>query len=77
MGKEKRITRSKTIKLVQQAYTDVTRVSLQTAERVLRQQFGFGDVRLQRFRNSYMELFEQESIKYLEEVKEDLRRRQI
>lgn len=75
MGKDKRITLNQAVKLTHDAYDDLEVIAVQTAERALREEFGFGAVRLERFKAKYLELFSEEASKYAEEVRRNLRRK--
>jgi proline dehydrogenase len=73
--KDKRITLNQAMTQVNEAYDHLEVIAVATAERALREQFGFGDVRLERFKAAYLELFGEEAAKYAEETRKKMRRR--
>lgn len=75
MSKDKRMTLNQFMQALHSAYDDLEVIAVNTAERTLRETFGFGDVRLQRFREKYLEIFGEEAAKYAEETRRKLRRR--
>lgn len=75
MSKDKRMTLNQFIQALHNAYDDLEVIAVNTAERALREAFGFGDIRLERFRKKYLELFGEEAAKHAEEVRRKMRRR--
>lgn len=72
---DKRITVNQCMQQVNEAYDNLEVIAIATAERALKEQFGFGDVRLERFRKAYLETFGEEAAKYATEVRDQLKRR--
>lgn len=70
----KRFTINQTIQQVHEAYDHLEVIAIRTAERALREQFGFGDVRLKRFKDAYLMAFGEEAANYAEEVRNKMRR---
>lgn len=70
-----RITLRQHIKQVHEAYDHLEQIALSTAERALREAFGFGDVRLKRFREKYLWYFGEEAAKYAEAERAKMLRR--
>ena len=71
---DKRITISQHIDELHKSYDDLELMAIRTAERTLRETFGFGDVRMERFREAYLMNYGEEAAKYAEEIREKLRK---
>jgi hypothetical protein len=74
MSKDKRIPIGQVKRMNAQAYKDINDISTKAVERVLREQFGFGAVRLERFMNDYGMIFEHEATQYLQQREKEIRR---
>ena len=72
---DNRITINQLIEQVNEAYDHMENIALSTAERALREAFGFGDVRLARFREKYLWYFGEEAAKYAEAERAKMRRK--
>jgi len=70
--KDKRFGVNRVIEEVHKAYDFLEAVSLQSAEKALREEFGFGEQRLARFREAYLMHFGEFAAAKAEEIRAKL-----
>lgn len=76
MNKNKRMTVRQTINEVHKAYDFMEKCSLEAIESTLRDVFGFGETRLARFRETYLDRFGEATATECLRIRSTLKRKQ-
>lgn len=71
-NKDKRFTKTRVVAEVHKAYDFLEVVSLMAAEKALKDEFGFGETRLARFRDAYLMNFGEAAAMKVEEMRKDI-----
>jgi hypothetical protein len=66
--RNKQLTPKRHVDEVQKAYDHLEVIALRTAEKTLKEVYGFGDVRMKRFRDAYLWNFGEQAAEYADEI---------
>ena len=75
MSKDKRMTVRQTMNEVHKAYDFIEQCSLAAIESSLREVFGFGETRIARFREAYLDKFGEETAAECERIRSRMKRK--
>jgi len=73
--KDKKMTINQTMNEIHKAYDFIEKCSLASMETTLRKVFGFGPTRIERFKETYLERFGEETAAECDRIRSQLKRK--